>query len=65
MQGNKLVNDEDPESVLVSINRNKLNYSHMEGLLHDYGIFATEVVAIIRHISEASWRVCDIDWCMK
>ena len=53
------------ESVLVSINRNELNYSHMEGLLHDYGIFATEVVAIIRHISEASWRVCDIDWCMK
>ena len=36
MQGNKLVNDKDPmESVLVSINVNELNYSHMEGLLHD------------------------------
>ena len=65
MQGNKLVNDEDPESVLVSINRNKLNYSHMEGLLHDYGIFATEVVAIVRHISETSWCICGIDWRVK
>ena len=65
MQGNKLVNDEDPESVLVSINGNKLNYSHMEGLLHDYGIFATEVVAIVRQISETSWRICGIDWRVK
>lgn len=37
----------------------------MEGLLHNYGIFATEVVAVIRHISETSWRVCGIDWRVK
>ena len=49
MQGNKLVNDEDPiESVSVPINGNELNYAHMERLLHDYGIFTTEAVAIIR-----------------
>ena len=37
----------------------------MEGLLHNYGIFATEVVAVIRHISKTSWRVCGIDWRVK
>jgi hypothetical protein len=34
----------------------------MIGLLHNYRIFTTEVVAIIRHISKASWRVYGIDW---
>jgi hypothetical protein len=33
----------------------------MEGLLHNYGIFAAEVVAIMRYISQTSWRVCGID----
>ena len=66
IHGNKLVNDEDPMgSVLVPINVNELNYSHMEGLLHDYGIFATEVMAIIRRISKTSWRVRGIDWRVK
>jgi hypothetical protein len=37
----------------------------MEGLLHNYGIFATEVVAIVRHISKTSWRVRGIDWRVK
>jgi hypothetical protein len=37
----------------------------MEGLLHYYGIFTTEVVAVIRHISETSRRVCGIDWRVK
>jgi hypothetical protein len=36
----------------------------MEGLLN-YGIFTTEMMAIIRHISETSWRVCGFDWRMK
>jgi hypothetical protein len=35
----------------------------MEGLL--YGFFTTEVVAIIRHISETSWLVYGIDWRVK
>jgi hypothetical protein len=53
------------ENLLVPINGNELNYSHMEGLLHDYGIFATKVMAIIRRISETSWRVRGIDWRVK
>ena len=34
----------------------------MEGLLHNHRIFTTEVVAVIRHISETSWCACGIDW---
>jgi hypothetical protein len=47
---------------MVSISGNGISHSHMEYL---YGIFTTEVVAIIRHISETNLRVCGIDWRMK
>lgn len=49
---------------MVSIRGDEINHSHMEGLLN-YGIFTTEVVAVIRYISGTSWRVCVIDWRMK
>jgi hypothetical protein len=47
------------------VNGNEIDYSHMEGLLHNYRISASEVVTIMRYISETSWRVCGIDWRMK
>jgi len=37
----------------------------MEGLLHHNGIFATEVVTVIRNISEAGGRILSIHGRMK
>ena len=38
----------------------KMNYSHMECLLHDYGIPASEVMTVIRHISKTDGGVSEI-----
>ena len=43
----------------------EINNSHMESLLHHYGILTAEMVAVIRHVSETSWRICSIDWRVK
>jgi hypothetical protein len=37
----------------------------MESLLHHYGILTTEMVAVIRHVSKTSWRLCSIHWRVK
>jgi hypothetical protein len=48
-QRNKLVNDEDSTESLgwCQARGNEINHSHMEGLLHNYRIFTTEVVAVV------------------
>ena len=53
------------KSLGLSISGNEINHSHMKGLLHNYGIFTIEVVAIIRYISKTSWRVRSVDWRVK
>jgi hypothetical protein len=37
----------------------------MKSLLHHYGILTTEMVTVIRHVSETSWRIFSIHWRMK
>jgi hypothetical protein len=43
----------------------EINDSHMESLLHHYGILTTEMVAVIRNVSETRRRICSIDWRVK
>jgi hypothetical protein len=43
----------------------EINDSHMESLLHHYRILTTEMVTVIRHVSETSWRICSIHWRVK
>ena len=55
IKDDKPVGNEDAiKSLDLSISGNDINYSHMKGLLHKYGIFTTEVVAVIRYISKTS-----------
>ena len=56
--GHSLVNDKDTVIDLKQVPRKpETDHSHMEGWLKNSGIFAGEVVAIIRYISKARRRI--------